>query len=128
MVILVEENNFILAATWFFAGAVCFKLGSHIFGLLVSLNLMKDSIFSMIGLLNVIDGHYDHALEIKYDNMKKTGISDEEINEIKKVDETIIKIWRETAINGIVNNVPRKLKPAIGFKTWDEAMRKLKEE
>tara|TARA_R110002110_G_scaffold54615_3_gene156545 strand:- start:478 stop:852 length:375 start_codon:yes stop_codon:yes gene_type:complete len=122
-----EEGNFILAAVWFFAGAVCFKFGSYIFGLQVSLNLVKDSIFNIIGLLYVIDGHYDHALEIKYENMKKTGSLEQEISEIKKIDKSIIKIWRETTINGIVNNVPKRLKPVIGFKTWDGAMRKFKE-
>ncbi len=73
--------------------------------------------------------HEDLAFitEIKYNHLRKSNFTKEQIRDFQKVDTEIIENWKNSVVQSIVVNSPRSFAFVVKFTTWKEAMRRLDE-
>ena len=63
--------------------------------------------------------------ELKYLQLEKSDLSEEQINFIKQVDERALNNWKETSISVFKNSFPGPLSNIVKFNNWKEAMKEL---
>ena len=63
--------------------------------------------------------------ELKYLQMEKSELSEEQINFIKQVDEETLDNWKQSSIQIFKNSFPGHLGGIVKFNNWKEAMKEL---
>ena len=117
--------DFWTALFLFLAGVLSHKLGSYLFFYTKQLLFFNDCAFASLRIFKFVGDAANQVNELKYADMKKRGVSEEEIYKEKDADEKMLMVWQEIAISGIKNLFPPKLRPMLRFNNWEEAMRLL---
>jgi len=115
------ESTMLENALWFFIGAFSFKLVSYLVGYSQIFILFNEAVMAALAMMVNSDRAFSDCNEVKYETYKKSGMSYEELEKVKNLDETTSKIWRDAMIESVIKNTPRKLRATIRFRNWDEA-------
>lgn len=112
-------------AIWFFAGVISFKLLSKLLEYKQLLAFTAETGLKVLMLsANILhDLHFMQTL--KYEQMRKTGASEGELELVKTIDKRIIKNWQDSVIYKFKNTLPRSVSVAFAFHDWDSAMKTL---
>ena len=76
---------------------------------------------AMLQLLIAVNNDITNALKIKYEHMKSSGRSVEEIKSIKKVDDAAVGEWRDAAIAKVIISLPDTFYKFVEYSNWSEA-------
>ena len=123
-----EDLTWLNSMLWFFAGALSYKVITLVLSMSAALTLFNETIYHVLNILKMGDENYHAASELKYEVLKATDCSKEDLSQIKDKDQDIIKLWRELSIAMILFACPGKVGRRLNFKNWHQAMRLLKEQ
>jgi hypothetical protein len=115
------ESTLLENALWFFIGAFSFKLVSYLIGYSQVFILFNDAVMAALAMMVNSDRAFSDCNEVKYETFRKSGMSSEEMDKLKDLDETTSKIWRDAMIESVIKNTPKKLRATLRFRNWDEA-------
>jgi hypothetical protein len=116
------EMNFYHSIFWFLIGVVSYRIGSRLFGLVLSVSLFTDTVLAILGMVRYMDKNMNNVLEAKYNIMHDDEELKKSIEQRKIVDRALLDGWRQITIDGIKKACPRSIKSIYRFNTWDEAM------
>ena len=63
--------------------------------------------------------------ELKYQQLAKSDLEEEQIDFIKQVDEQALDNWKENSVSIFKNSFPGVLGDIVQFNNWKEAMKEL---
>jgi len=107
---------------WFITGVVSYRILSRLLGLGQAVLFFREMELSILLLLAKIADDLAFLKEFKHRALEKSKLSQEEINDIKELDERTVDGWKEVTIEKLKLTVPRQFRSAIRFSTWREAM------
>jgi len=107
---------------WFITGVVSYRILSRLLGLGQAVLFFREMELSILLLLAKIADDLAFLKEFKHRALEKSKLSQEEINDIKELDERTVDGSKEVTIEKLKLTVPRQFRSAIRFSTWPEAM------
>jgi len=120
------ENEMLINLLWFLSGAVMYKFSSYIFKLGTAINLFSQTLIGSLLMVKTIDEQMLLSLENRIDLLKKDGMDDEEIENIKTLNMQTHELWRAMIIGTIISCCPKSIQATLKFNDWQAAMRLLK--
>ena len=110
---------------WFLSGAVLYAILSKL--ILIGQAVMFIREIQAHSLIYLISTEEDISFfrSLKYDNFEETGLSEDEINVLMKIDQATIEMWKKTAIAKFNNPLPPQFK-GLKIKNWEEATKLVK--
>jgi hypothetical protein len=115
----------LIGILWAVFGAVSYKLTSSLFSCAAYSLFAKKVVVHSLKLIGAVVEDLAFVRELKYIQMAKSGMADEQIDFVKKVDEQTLNNWKQNSINIFKSSFPGVLEAVVKFNTWDEAMREL---
>lgn len=112
-------------AIWFFAGVISFKLISKLLEYKQLLAFTAETGLKVLMLSANILHDIEFMQVLKYEQMRKTGVSEEELQLVKDIDQKILSNWKDSVIFKFKNTLPRSVSVAFTFHNWDTAMKTL---
>tara|TARA_R110000824_G_scaffold220663_1_gene407823 strand:- start:1458 stop:1859 length:402 start_codon:yes stop_codon:yes gene_type:complete len=124
------EDPFLNSIIWFFSGVLSHKGVAAVLKISRAISLFREVTIFSLSLLRVADSHMELAREVKYKALKNAGeeITEEELEKLKRYDETFVQDWRSTAVRSIITNSPDYCRGFLNFKSWYQAMNFLDKE
>ena len=119
------ENEMLIYFCWFFGGAIVYKILSYILGVGTSINLFTQTLIGCLSMIKNIDEQALIMIEERYDMLKKSGATDEELGKAKKINLQAHELWRASAVGMIISSCPSSIRNALRFKDWSSAMKLL---
>jgi len=113
------------AIMWAIIGAVSYKFISAIFSVGQYSLFAKKVLYHSLTLVGAVVEDVAFMRELKYLQMAKSDMSEEQIDFIKKVDEQTLNGWKENSVKIFKNSFPGPLDSIVKFSNWEEAMRAL---
>lgn len=107
---------------WFILGVFSYRVISGILQYGHLFVLFEQQLNDILKLLHILSEELDKALEMKYDIIRSSGISEEEIKILRQKDEKSFYIWKEMIIARIITHWPKAYKKLIKFNNWREAI------
>lgn len=109
-----------LAASLFFGGALCYRL----MAILLDLGHMHNTIKSITDqiILLLLSASQDIAFmkKLKYETMEEMGLSEEQIEVVKKIDKQTFKIWKDVTYLKLVDLYPKPYKKILSEYNWNK--------
>ena len=118
-------DSLLMGIVWAVFGAISFKVASSLFSFGHYSLFAKKVLTHSLMLVGTVVEDLAFTRELKYLQMAKSGMSPEEIDFIKKVDEQALKNWKESSINLFKGSFPGPLESIVKFNNWKEAMQEL---
>ena len=112
-------------AIWFFAGVISFKLISKLLEYKQLLAFTVETGLQMLLMAANVMHDIQFMQTLKYEQLRKTDVSEEQLQLIKNIDERITKNWQDSVIHRFKNTLPRSVSIAFAFNDWDSAMKVL---
>jgi hypothetical protein len=113
--------SFWLAGIFFFGGVLVHKFLSLLLDLSHASIAYKKLEDAMLDMLMALDIDMLLALERKYEALKLSGLSEEEIKKRKIVDAEVLIKWRNAVIINVIATLPKSFYRYVNFATWQEA-------
>lgn len=107
---------------WFLGGALAHKIGSLWIGYGKVLRFAQDGLNQTLKLLTLIMEDVAFMREVKYQHMKRTGSTDEQIDTVREIDEQVFNSWKIIVIHKFVSIYPRSMRGILKFSTWQQAV------
>tara|TARA_R110002110_G_scaffold50817_1_gene149890 strand:- start:60 stop:443 length:384 start_codon:yes stop_codon:yes gene_type:complete len=113
---------------WFVAGVFSYRIVSsilnygHMHAFMVSLKS------EILMLLFILEEDTEKIVQLKYDNLRSTGSSKDEVEKINERDKQTLNIWKEVIISRLRSCWPKYYRDLIKFDNWKEAKREFKEQ
>ena len=107
---------------WFLGGALAHKIGSLWIGYGKVLRFAQDGLNQTLKLLIFIMEDVAFMREMKYQQMKSTGCTDEQIESVKEIDEQTFNSWKMIVIHKFVSIYPKEMRGILKFSTWQQAV------
>jgi hypothetical protein len=118
-------GSFLTAIMWAAAGAIFYKASSAIVSAGRYSIFAKGVVFHCLTLMGAVVEDLAFVRQLKYLQLEKSELSEEQIDFIKQVDEQALDNWKESSVNIFKNSFPGPLSSIIKFNNWKEAMREL---
>jgi hypothetical protein len=109
-------------ALWFFAGAFAFQILSKLFRLGQLVRLSIETATSLLIVLSTVHEDIYFARELKYKKLEEDGVTGDDLELIKALDERATKAWRDSVIEKFKSGLPSSIAGIFKFNNWDEAM------
>ena len=116
-----SDGGVLNAGLWFFAGVLCHKIGSWIFLNSWAFIFIEGAVANTLKILKYADDNVAAAIKVSYETFSKTKTA-EELEEIKKKDETFLMLWRHHSIGTLLNSCTPALRRKLNFNNWFQAM------
>tara|TARA_Y100000310_G_scaffold337246_1_gene423840 strand:- start:157 stop:555 length:399 start_codon:yes stop_codon:yes gene_type:complete len=110
---------------WFFIGVFVYRTISSILSyshLTLALQGINKQILKLLGTV-AEDVGFIRSLKYRY--MADSGMTDEQINEIKEVDGRSFFMWKNSCISHILLNCPKGFKSHLKYHDWKSALNEL---
>jgi hypothetical protein len=111
----------------FTAGWVASKVWTSFLTTGYSIIMIKQAQMSCLILYKEVIEKINSAHELKYNFLSESGINDQSLEVLKRVDEQSVETIKRSMIRTLINTTPKYLSSTIEYKNWDEAMLTLKE-
>ena len=110
---------------WFLIGVFTYRTLSAVltYGHLV--NFVTQVNEQVLVVLGIVSEDLSFAREIKYKNLHQSGLDEQELTDIKEIDDRTFAVWRNSVIGNIKSNFPSNYKFLLKYKDWDGAMKEL---
>lgn len=107
---------------WFLGGAIAHKIGSLWIGYGKVLRFAQDGLNQTLKLLIFIMEDVAFMREMKYQQMKRAGCTDEQVESVKEIDEQTFNSWKMIVIHKFVSIYPKDMRGILKFSTWQQAV------
>jgi hypothetical protein len=118
-------GSVLTAIVWATVGAIFYKASSAIISVGRYSIFAKEVVFRCLTLMGSVVEDLAFIRELKYQQLAKSDLEEEQINFIKQVDEQALDNWKENSISIFKNSFPGVLRNIVQFNNWKEAMREL---
>jgi len=112
-------------AMWFFAGALCFQLLGKLFGYVQLVGFTTETGLYVLRLCVTILHDISFIQTLKYEQLRKSGVEEKEIQLIKDIDEETIDNWKNSVILKFKQSLPAGVRGSFSFNDWSGAMKLL---
>ena len=112
----------------FVAGWIASKVWTSFMTVGYSVLMVKQVQASCLILYHEVINRVDSAHELKYTFLHESGMSEHNLQVLKKVDKQTIETVKRSMIRTLINTTPKYLSSTIEYENWDEAMKTLKEQ
>ena len=112
-------------AIWFFAGVISFKMISKLLEYKQLLAFTAETGLKVLMLSANILHDIEFMQTLKYEQMRKTGVSEEQLQLVKDIDKATLNNWKDSVIFKFKNTLPRSVSVAFTFHNWETAMKAL---
>ena len=113
------------AFLWALVGGITYKFAAAVFNAGQQSLFAKKVVYHCLTLVGAVAEDLAFMRELKYLNMNKSDMTDEQIEFVKRVDEQTINTWKEGTIRIFKSSFPGNLESVVKFSNWQEAMREL---
>jgi hypothetical protein len=110
---------------WFFVGVSAYRTLSTILSYSHMTLIIQGINEQILKLLGTVAEDVGFIRSLKYRYMADSGLTDEQINEIKEVDDRSFFIWKSSCISHILLNCPRAFKSHLKYHDWKSALGEL---
>jgi hypothetical protein len=121
---LLEEQG-LTEVVWFFAGVMTYRTLAMVFAYTHMALFLEEINQQSLKLLGVISEDVAFTRSLKYLNLADSGLSEEEIETIKEIDEKTFETWKNATIYHMISAWPRSYRKMLKFQNWPEAMDEL---
>tara|TARA_B100000029_G_scaffold388614_1_gene384838 strand:+ start:479 stop:874 length:396 start_codon:yes stop_codon:yes gene_type:complete len=121
---LLEEHG-LTELVWFFAGVMTYRTLAVLFAYTHMALFLEEINQQSLKLLGVISEDVAFTRSLKYLNLADSGLTEDEIEKIKEVDEKTFETWKNATIYHMISAWPRPYRKMIKFSNWAEAMDEL---
>ncbi len=119
---MLEQYN---EALWFFCGVFVYRFLSTAFTYGHLSNMVKEINDQILKMLGTISADTAFARSIKYKHLTDSGIPEEQIEIIKKLDDKAFTGWKTICIAHMFTNCPKIYRNTMKFSDWEGAMEQL---
>lgn len=112
-----------LAASLFFGGAFSHIVVSRFLNLYQGLKFTMEVTNQIVAFLSMISMDLSMVLKMKYENLKSTDISEEEIQKIIQMDKRIYHSWKMSFARKMFPLYPRRFRNLLHTFDWDGALK-----
>ena len=120
-----DMSSILTAIVWAAIGAILYKASSTIMSVGKYSLFAKRVVFHCLTLMGAVVEDLAFVRELKYLQMQKSELNEEQINFIKQVDEETLNNWKQSSIQVFKNSFPAPLSGIVKFNNWKEAMKEL---
>ena len=106
---------------WFVAGVFSYRIISSILNYGHMYSFMKSLKGDIIKLLIILEEDINSAAKLKYERLRSSGLSKEDLEEKADKDKQIVNIWKEVIISRLKIQWPRYYRDLLKFNNWKEA-------
>jgi len=110
---------------WFLAGAVTMQLLSKLIGYSQVVILLREVSFQILKLIGSTVEDVAFIKAKKFELLRSTGMSEEEIEAYRRIDEQTFNNWKASVIIKLIAHYPSHYRKMLGFYDWAGAMRAL---
>ena len=118
-------GSILTAVIWASVGAILYKASSSIISAGKYSIFAKGVVFHCLTLMGAVVEDLAFIRELKYQQLAKSDLEDDQVNFIKQVDEEALNNWKENSISIFKNSFPGPLSSIVKFNNWKEAMKEL---
>ena len=111
---------------WFVAGVFSYRIISSILNYGHMYSFMKSLKGDIIKLLIILEEDINSAAKLKYERLRSSGLSKEDLEEKADKDKQIVNIWKEVIISRLKTHWPKYYKDLLKFNNWREAKKDFK--
>tara|TARA_R100000152_G_C6766973_1_gene192091 strand:- start:666 stop:1046 length:381 start_codon:yes stop_codon:yes gene_type:complete len=108
--------------TWFFIGAVCFKMLSALMGVGASINYLRTIQLHAVLLLSAAAEDISFIKRVKHTTLEESDFSKAQIELFKEADQEMFNNWKQSAISKMNASLPHKLRASLALESWDETL------
>ena len=120
------ENNIYYFLVYFLSGAFASALVLKSFQKVENISFFAKIELSVLKIYKALDHDIRTAMKIKYISLKDSNVSEDIITDVAKKDQLVLNKWRKSAINKLLLERPSSMINYNNYKTWNEAMNKIK--
>ena len=85
-------------------------------------NLYNTTLSSALNIIFLADKEVKFLNDYRYNNLKSSGMADEEIQNLTEANDRTMEVWRFLVIQSLIAMTPPVLRPSLKFKTWEQAV------
>ena len=111
---------------WFVAGVFSYRIISSILNYGHMYSFMKSLKGDIIKLLIILEEDINSAAKLKYERLRSSGLSKEDLEEKADKDKQIVNIWKEVIISRLKTHWPKYYKDLLKFNNCREAKKDFK--
>ncbi len=110
---------------WFLVGVFVYRTIAALLAYSHMANFVNDVYEQSLKFIGVIAEDVSFIRAIKYRHMHDAGFTEEQIGEIKEIDNRTFFVWKNACVSHMLVNCPRYFKSHIKFQDWNGAMQEL---
>ena len=112
-----------LAASLFFGGTFSYIVVSRFLNLYHGLRVTTEMTNQLIAFLSMVSMDLAMVIKMKYENLRDSGISEEEIEKIVQIDKSVYHSWKMSFARKMFPLYPRKFRNLLHTFDWDGALK-----
>ena len=107
---------------WFFLGVVAAVFLTRLLSITHAAMLVNDAINGSLLMLSKIHEDVAFIRELKIKQMREAGMEQSQVRKFEKIDNQMIKNWKETVVQNMISSSPPSFKRIMKFNDWKGAM------
>jgi hypothetical protein len=117
--------NLWLAASLFFGGALSHMVLAYYLKVHQGKKFVENVTSHVLSFMTIISWSLANALSMKYDALRDSDISDDEVQKVIDIDREIYEVWKKSIVTKAFPAFPRKYIKLLPTFDWDGALRSL---
>ena len=110
---------------WFFVGVFSYRIATVMFSYSHMAQTIQNFNEQSLKMLGTVAEDVGFIRAIKYSYMVDSGLNDEQIKQIKDIDDRAFFMWKNTCVAHMLSNCPRNFRNYLKYHDWASAMKEL---
>ena len=110
--------NIAFAIMFFLVGAFTNEVWRSILGVGFTVSVCRDAVYQTFKVAKIFVDNINIILAYQYKAMKRAGISDEEIEGLFEMNESALKMWKQSLFDSVMAEIPVLVKDHFVKKGW----------
>mgnify|MGYP003650287097 CR=1 FL=1 len=116
------EDDLWRSLMYFFSGVFSYRILSALLRYSHLYRAYYDIVNKCLRILVMTDESISLTNSYKYEYLRETDMTPEELEKAKLQDRTILLTWREMVIRSMLHDTPKHLRLSSKFTTWNQAV------
>ncbi len=110
---------------WFLVGVFTYRAITTVIAYGHMANFVTSVNKQCLKLLGMVTEDVSFSRQLKYMNLEKSGLPEENVEEIKRLDDRAFSIWKNATVGNMLTNFPRTYRYLLKYDDWQSAMDEL---
>jgi hypothetical protein len=110
--------NIAFAIMFFLVGAFTNEVWRSILGVGFTARICRDTVMQTFKVAKTFVDHINIILAYQYRAMKRSGMSDEEIQGVFEINESALNMWKQAMFDAVMAEIPVLVKDYFTQKEW----------